>query len=1271
MKRRLVGRAPVLVSVAALLLFVDSVSSGEAMRPLVLQIGPGETAGISGFRKAWDTPQPGALVFDAIHRSLLVRFPGVAEKLAAELAKGFTIEKAELLLPFKETEVWDTGYHDRRSFGGDELFKKLQPQWHAVAWPLRRPWAADKALGPTYNAYINGAGYWGKYGAADAAGDRFPEQFGPTEVSYKQTEGRMDVTPLLADPRYGRTLASRLRALEDCGLLVRKWETYDWRFRVAGQGAYEWQVSCGNRGIKINPPQLAVTLVQGHGLKPALQTATDIPALAAKLKRRGGGKPTAVMPSATELAAILTRFSPRQPAWMQDWQWKRVQELLALGGGYRFPSTPEEYGKWIDDMLADPPRYWNGFDAADRLLVWYVHADALPAPVREHLANYWAAWLMPDRPTRDLEHPQAVELQHGGKNAYYERTGDWRGNASYYRDGYCYTISTMNFNHTAAMGALLGGNIIRSDYAIADGRHGLECFPLRLWSWYDGSTQESIDHYYFAITLSDQKMFADFGPTHLDRMIGQSMLAKSVEELTSSYHPGLRRFVASSSRTTIPHILLSQAGVQHIVHTLSRSGALHDLGNKQTLGMPVISHEGPPGRIAHMALNGPWAPEWVANMVDEKPIPYEMTTGYKMWGNYAAHPLWRKTWLGRHYGLASTDLPVGVIQVLGQWRRSEQQAATLQDIGLLMMRYNVNNPFINTMPGMDSEGNVAVVQSKNRLIAVTSPYDMAGKEGVKSLQTTLALFNFQSPPAWEICIDGQRVPGLPAKAKLNQRITIRDGVTYLGIIPLPATDLGRSDEVVLAEGVELPVPPGGGEKIKPALIIESFNLKRDAPLDPKAADWAAIDRAYGGFVVELSDATEHRDFAAFQRHIQDAKLDARWEPEKQTVHVSCASAETIEAGCRTDYKRGRPTPECFTYRRVNGKWPYLPERIDRDSTLTQQGTLGRLEKSGAVLTCEPGRMAYLQTEPISGTYAGFNPLPDPTLWSLATPGGVSVIADGRVSILRLVVRPKENKLWFDYATKAEQTTSDMANALVVFGLAKAPAVERNGRPCEERFRKVELDGRPAYVIPLSDETSSSAIRNAVKRVPAVRKVLSVLGQDPNATRRFVQDWYAIGPFPDPDGKGHEIAYPPEKGVDLKATYKGIERADVAWKRILPPDGAALGPNAVDLLPHFKPNTCVCGYAFTKIASDRDRTVFLYAGSDQRMTVWVNGEKVLARDLYRAAAPDQDRVEIRLRKGENTVLVKLCHRWEGWSFYFRLGDEYGLPQEEGLSYGSPR
>jgi len=82
------------------------------------------------------------------------------------------------------------------------MYRAVRPTWHAVAWALRKPWAADAKHGPTFNAYIAGVGYWEKFGAQGKS-DRVDQRFGPTSVNYKQPDGRMDVTASLTDEAFG------------------------------------------------------------------------------------------------------------------------------------------------------------------------------------------------------------------------------------------------------------------------------------------------------------------------------------------------------------------------------------------------------------------------------------------------------------------------------------------------------------------------------------------------------------------------------------------------------------------------------------------------------------------------------------------------------------------------------------------------------------------------------------------------------------------------------------------------------------------------------------------------------------------------------------------------------------------------------------------------------------------------------------------------------------------------------------------------------------
>ena len=1036
------------------------------------------------------TPGPGLSAFDAVHRSLLVRFPGVARTLAARVDAGARITRVELDLPFAGTERLAQGYREPDSFLGD-LWGRVTPRWHAVAWALRRPWLADPVRGPTFNAYLAGAGYWRRFGAADPDHDRFPARFGPAEVSATRAVP-LDLTPLLTDAAYGQTLGARLRQFEDGGVLVQKWETYDAHFAAPG---YEWGLITGGRGILIRTPRLLVTLEAAPAPASPVQVppAPDLGALARRLATTGaGGVPTAVLPSGAALAVQATPATTRPPA-MPAGQWARVQALLRLGGPAAgdVPGDPAGYARWLDGQLATQPRRWEGFVAPDQLRALLGPAAATwPAPLLEHWRRYWTAWLMPDRPTAALVHPQL-----GSVAAYVAQTGDWRGNASFYREGYTRTLSTMNFNHTATAGALLGGRFLAAPAPLADGRFGLEHLLARLWAWYDGTTQESIDPYYLAITLAAQKALADLGPTPADRLLAEGLVFKTVEELAAAYHPGLRRPVAPATRTGLGHVLQIQDGVQHVLHTLAPAGALTDLdrvgapADPARLGvLPVLGTDVSPRRVARDALASPWGPPWLEALVDAKPLPFEMISTFRQWGRHARVPKWKTHYLGRHYGVASVDLQHATLPVMALWRRTADPVTTARDLGLLTVRFGVNRTnVLDTLHGTGADGwlgtqggGLAVLQAGRRLLVLASPFDRLRHDGppraepIRSVQATLALLTLADPPPWEVRVDGQPAPAPPAALPAGARLAIRDGVSYLGIIPLPATDLGRDAALRLLDSPGAVLMQGGG-RLREGLLLESYFYRQPAALEPAPADWPRIDAAAGGFVIELGDATEFPSFEAFERQLRAARLETRWDADGSTLHVRYASGgDTLEAGYRPREAVG---PEdtgagdrVFAYRRVNGAWPYLPDGVDRQTPWSQLGRGGRLARQGATLMLEPGRMGHLVVEPGSGTVLAAHPLPDTTHFALALPDGRALEADGRLGLARVMIEPGAGRVTVDYQPTPEQASPDLATALLLFGpdgaAPAAPVVTRNGALYLAALPTVAIGGRPARVIPL-------------------------------------------------------------------------------------------------------------------------------------------------------------------------------------------------------------
>ncbi len=178
----------------------------------------------------------------------------------------------------------------------------------------------------------------------------------------------------------------------------------------------------------------------------------------------------------------------------------------------------------------------------------------------------------------------------------------------------------------------------------------------------------------------------------------------------------------------------------------------------------------------------------------------------------------------------------------------------------------------------------------------------------------------------------------------------------------------------------------------------------------------------------------------------------------------------------------------------------------------------------------------------------------------------------------------------------------------------------------------------------------------------IAKALKDLGGEADLTGHFgvVGKWMVVGPFDSTKGVGYDKAYPPEAGVDLKATYKGKD-GDITWKPLT--SGDTYGK--IDLNKGIAKHKDSVAHAYTEIESDADRPVEMRFGTPTSVKVWLNGKLMYARDEYHHGDRfDQYLVRGALKKGKNEILLKVCQNnqdepWtQNWQFLFRVCDATG-------------
>ena len=194
----------------------------------------------------------------------------------------------------------------------------------------------------------------------------------------------------------------------------------------------------------------------------------------------------------------------------------------------------------------------------------------------------------------------------------------------------------------------------------------------------------------------------------------------------------------------------------------------------------------------------------------------------------------------------------------------------------------------------------------------------------------------------------------------------------------------------------------------------------------------------------------------------------------------------------------------------------------------------------------------------------------------------------------------------------------------------------------------------------------SALENArdVKQISSIAKSMSPLGEEVDLPKHLglLPTWDLVAGFDNKEESGFDVAYEPEKiaaTLELKQYTVGDEVFD--WSNATTTEKSG----AVDLNKVIGKKKGVIAYAATTFESSSERDAEVRIGTPNAHKIWVNGELVMSNEIYHNSnSIDKFSAPVKLKKGDNKVLVKLCQNeqtqsWaQDWSFQFRFCDSTG-------------
>jgi HEAT repeat protein len=225
-------------------------------------------------------------------------------------------------------------------------------------------------------------------------------------------------------------------------------------------------------------------------------------------------------------------------------------------------------------------------------------------------------------------------------------------------------------------------------------------------------------------------------------------------------------------------------------------------------------------------------------------------------------------------------------------------------------------------------------------------------------------------------------------------------------------------------------------------------------------------------------------------------------------------------------------------------------------------------------------------------------------------------------------------------------------------LLLAPALDAAGQPDDIATFAVTCDGKPIFKTPISRTNGWKECEVPLAEFAGKKVTLELSG---GATKGAVDAMYICRPRITCSGQGDlDLLALAMSASGRTVSSSATAPQDIAWQayRVISSEGS------VPLDELFAPPvTMKVAYAFARIDCKAQPGAVLHVQLEQSGTVWLNDVKVMdfayeQKVQVPPKGPQDQTAPVKLRAGENRILVKACNVREPWRFRIRISDAKG-------------
>ncbi len=201
---------------------------------------------------------------------------------------------------------------------------------------------------------------------------------------------------------------------------------------------------------------------------------------------------------------------------------------------------------------------------------------------------------------------------------------------------------------------------------------------------------------------------------------------------------------------------------------------------------------------------------------------------------------------------------------------------------------------------------------------------------------------------------------------------------------------------------------------------------------------------------------------------------------------------------------------------------------------------------------------------------------------------------------------------------------------------------------------------------INDYFDDNPFKKTIKNIKTKNRILDAYldiyrNRVNNKEIGYINNYYIIGPFDNQGESGFTKSYLPETEFSKKKVYKG-KNQEVKWKTV-----KNYEKSFISFKNFLNPKVDSLGYALFFVKINKSGRYQIRFSTNNQYELFLDKKSILKSENNDYLYYDKNILDVFLKRGIHTILVKLDNRYGSWGIYLRVLDKFGKFNKKNIEF----